>query len=61
MTDKNLKVAVKIANILSDLISKAVLSQTDISDEDFAAAMSEYDEAKKKLAELDSGSNNGGD
>lgn len=57
--DKNLKTAVKVVKVLSDLISKAIHSGLDISSADFKKAMDEYEVAKEKLAELDRGDGNG--
>lgn len=55
---KNVDLALDLIKKLANLLEKVGLSGADISDEDFAKVMSEYDEAKRKLRRLDEG---GGD
>ena len=49
---KNLEAAARVVTALCRLIGNAVAMKTDISDADFKDAMTSYDAAKRKLADM---------
>jgi len=53
MDVENIKIALKVANRLLGLLTNALSFSRDITDAELIDAMGEYDQAKKKLADLE--------